>query len=220
MGIVTPLVLFCGALLTGWTPAAAIGSAGQVILVHVPNGGQAVVARTSDGGAIHLLYNSGDIPYYVKSSDDGASFSSPIAVVDASSRKPGLVFTGMSMDVGARNAVYVAMMTNNWQAKLPDVPEGLVYATLAPDAKAFTAVRSLNRQPSEGFSLAVDDNGDVAATWLSGKLFANFSRDGGRTFTPQCRNQPFLSALRVLYDECGLCCGWKPGSALPRAYQQ
>jgi hypothetical protein len=64
------------------------------------------------------------------------------------------------------------------------VPDGLIYATLAAGAKAFTPVRSLNRRPSEGFSLAADGNGDVAASWLSGRLFANFSRDGGRTFTP------------------------------------
>jgi hypothetical protein len=129
---------------------------------------------------MHLIYNSGDMPYYVKSSDGGGSFSPFIAVVNKASRKPGLVFSGMSMAVGKRNTLYVAMITNNWQTKLPDVPDGLIYSTLAPGAKAFTPVRSLNRLPSEGFSLAADGDGDVAATWLAGRLFANFSRDGGK----------------------------------------
>jgi hypothetical protein len=125
--------------------------------------------------------------------DEGASFSSPIAVVDKASRKPGLVFSGMSMAVGKGNSIYVAMITNNWQTKLPGVPEGFIYATLAPGATAFTPIRSLNRQPSEGFSLAADGKGDVAASWLAGRLFSNFSRDGGRTFTPNAEiNKAYL----------------------------
>jgi hypothetical protein len=73
--------------------AADTGSTGNVVLVRVPNGGQAVAANITEGGTIHLLYNSGDIPYYVKSSDGGESFSSPIVVVDRASRKPALVFS-------------------------------------------------------------------------------------------------------------------------------
>jgi hypothetical protein len=184
MSKIVQLFLLCAFVIPATAAAAELGSTGKVVLVRVPNGGQAVAANINLNGAIHLLYDSGDIPYYVKSLDGGASFSSPIAVVDKVSRKPGLVFTGMSMAVGQGNAVYVAMITNNWLKKLPQVPEGLVYATLAPGAKVFTPVRSLNRQPSEGFSLAADGQGNVIATWLAGKLFANFSRDGGRSFTP------------------------------------
>ena len=177
MRLVARIVLFTAVLLPACILAADTGSMGNVVLVRVPNGGQAVAAKITEGGTMHLLYNSGDIPYYVKSPDGGGSFSSPIAVVDKASRKPGLVFSGMSMAVGKGNTVYVAMITNNWQIKLPDVPDGLIYATLALGAKAFTPVRSLNRRPSEGFSLAADGNGDVAASWLAGRLFANFSRD-------------------------------------------
>jgi len=183
MRLVARIVLFTAVLLPSCTLAADTGSMGNVVLVRVPNGRQAVAAKITEGGIIHLLYNSDDIPYYVKSSDGGGSFSSSIAVVDKASRKPGLEFSGMSMAVGKGNTVYVAMITNNWQTKLPDVPDGFIYSTLAPGAKAFTPVRSLNRLPSEGFSLAADGNGDVAATWLAGRLFANFSSDGGRTFT-------------------------------------
>jgi hypothetical protein len=196
--------------------AADARSTGNVALVRVPNGGQVVAANISSDGAIHLLYHSGDIPYYVNSSDDGTSFSSPLAVVNAASRQPGLNFTAMSMAVGKGDAVYVAMITNNWQTKLPDVPEGLVYATLPSGAKAFTRVRSLNQRPSEGFGLAADSSGNVAATWLSGKLFVNFSRDGGITFTPNaeinntylpcecCTTSPVYGSegnLAVLYRE-------------------
>ena len=51
---------------------------------------------------------------------------------------------------------------------------------------------------ASGFSLAADDNGNVAATWLSDKLYANFSRDGGRTFNPNAEVNPS-------YDPCNCC---------------
>lgn len=170
----------------------------RVTFVRVPNGGEAVEAQMTPDGTLHLLYDSGDVPYYVKSVDRGRSFSVPIPVVNADARKQKLIFSGSALAVSPAGAVYVAMMTNNWQVKLPSVPEGFVYAMLSPRAKAFSPVRSLNDKPSEGFSLATDANGGVAATWLSGKLFANFSHDGGRTFTSNAELNPS-------YDPCNCC---------------
>jgi len=102
------------------------------------------------------------------------------------------------MAVGRGGATYVATSTNNWKLKLPGVIDGFVYATLAPGAEAFTPIRSLNGQPSEGFSLAADENGNVAATWLANKLYINFSRDGGKTFTVNAQINPS-------YDPCNCC---------------
>jgi len=178
--------------------AGEIGSMNRVTVIPVPNAGEAADAEITSDGIIHLLYNSGVIPYYVKSTDNGATFSAPIPVVENAARKPDLVFGASAMAVGKGGAVYVAMMTNNWKTKLAGVPEGYVYATLAPGAKAFTPVRSLNNKPSEGFSLAADEKGNVAATWLSGKLYANFSHDGGKTFTPNAEINPS-------YDPCNCC---------------
>ena len=178
--------------------AAKTEPASRVQIVRVPNGGEAAEARTGPDGAIHLLYQAAGIPYYVKSSDGGASFGKPIPVVGTEWRKPGLEFAGTAMAVAQGGAVHVAMMTNNWKVKLPGVPDGLVYATLPEGAKAFTPIVSLNGRPSEGFSLAADENGNVAAVWLSGKLFANFSHDGGRTFSANAEINP-------AYDPCDCC---------------
>lgn len=90
------------------------------------------------------------------------------------------------------------MITNNWKVKLAGVPEGMVFASLFPPAKAFTSVRSLNGRPSEGFSLAADEKSNVAATWLAGKMYANFSHDGGRTFTANVEIDP-------AFDPCDCC---------------
>jgi len=119
-------------------------------------------------------------------------------VVNEESRKPGLVYSGASLAFGQGDAVYAAMITNNWKVKLPSVPDGLVFATLTPRAKVFTPVRSFNERPSEGFSLAADDTGNVAATWLAGKLYANLSHDGGKTFTAN-------AVINPAYDPCDCC---------------
>lgn len=192
------LVVASAAAVAPVTAATNAGTARPVSVVHVPQGGEPVAAQVGPNGAIHLLYNLGDIPYYVKSSDAGATFTTPLPVVNQGARKQGLKFDGWGMAVGKGDAIYVALSTNNWQVKLPNVPEGLVYTTLSPGTKAFTPVRSLNEKPSEGFALAADGQGRVTATWLSNKLYANFSTDDGRTFTANAE-------LNTSYDPCNCC---------------
>jgi hypothetical protein len=170
----------------------------SVTTVPVPEGGRPVAARVDGEGTIHLLYNSADGPKYVKSSDSGKTFDAPIPVVDEGSRKPGLEFEGWDMAVGKANRVHVAMGTNAWKLKLPEKEWGFYYTSLDPGAKAFAPVRNINGTPSEGFSLAADDKGTVTACWLSGKLYANVSHDGGKTFGPRVEINP-------AYDPCNCC---------------
>ena len=127
--------------------AGNIDTIDRVKTLRVPDGGEAVEPKFTPDGTIHLLYDLNDAPYYVRSKDDGATFSSPIPVVGKEFRKPGLAYTGTAMAVGKGGRVYVAMTTNNWKARLQDVPDGLLYSTLAVGAKAFTPLRSLNQRP-------------------------------------------------------------------------
>jgi hypothetical protein len=55
MGFISRPV-FCGAIiLTAWVRAAEIGPAARVAIVDVPNGGEAVEAKITARGTIHLL---------------------------------------------------------------------------------------------------------------------------------------------------------------------
>lgn len=198
------------------TPPASIAATPPVSLVHVPQGGEPVAAQLASDGAIHLVYNLGDIPYYVKSSDAGATFTSPLPVVNREARQPGLTYEAWSIAVGQDATIYVAMSTNNWQVKLDSVPVGLVFAVLSSRSKVFTQVRSLNQKPSEGFSLAADGKGRVAAAWLANKLYANFSTDNGRTFTSNAE-------LNTSYDPCNCCTTrsvYAPGGNLAILYRE
>jgi hypothetical protein len=181
----------------------AVGSSADdalnvVTTVPVPEGGSPIAARVDAEGTIHLLYNSADGPKYAKSSNNGKTFEAPIMVVDEGSWKAGLVFEGWDMAVGKGNRIHVAMGTNAWKLKLPEKEWGFYYTSLDAGAKAFAPVRNINHTPSEGFSLAADDKGTVTACWLSGKLYANVSHDGGKTFGPRMEMNP-------AYDPCNCC---------------
>jgi hypothetical protein len=102
------------------------------------------------------------------------------------------------MAVGQGGRVHVAMGTNAWKLKLPQEEWGFFYANLDPGSSAFSPVRNINRKPSEGFSLAADDKGNVTACWLSDKLYANVSHDNGESFTP-------FVELNPGYNPCNCC---------------
>jgi hypothetical protein len=170
-------VLFAAAL-------QAAGPANRPKVIRVPGGDNNVVkAQVDADGTIHLLLDAEDGPRYVKSADAGVSFSAPIPIVDAASKKPGLKFQGEDLAIGKDGRVHVAMANNAWKLKLPEEEWGFYYASLEPGAKEFSPVRNINRKPSEGFSLAADERGNVSASFLSGKLFTMVSHDNGATFS-------------------------------------
>jgi hypothetical protein len=171
---------------------------GKVTTVAVPGGGKPVVAKTDKVGAIHLLYESEDGPKYAKSSDSGLTFGPPMFVVGEGPRTEGLEYSAWDLAVGKGGRVHVAMSTNAWKLKLPQEEWGYFYASLDPGASAFSPARNINKKPSEGFSLAADDKGNITACWLSDKLYANVSRDNGETFAP------YVEIDRT-YNPCNCC---------------
>ncbi len=171
--------LLAGLAMAGqWISTAAA----EVKTVRCPAGGQAWSAKTDAHGTVHLLMNSPTGPLYTRSTDDGMSFTTPIAVLNSEVQKPGLEFIVWDMAVSSDGSVHVAMGTNAWKLKLPKEEWGFFYARLASGEERFTATRNINKKPSEGFSLAVSGSGDVTACWLADRLYANVSHDNGDTF--------------------------------------
>ena len=122
----------------------------------------------------------------------------PSRSLSGGSRTAGLEYSAWDMAVGKGGRVHVAMGTNAWKLKLPQEEWGFFYASLDPGASAFSPVRNINRKPSEGFSLAADEKGNVTACWLSDKLYANVSHDNGETFAPYVEIDP-------RYNPCNCC---------------
>jgi hypothetical protein len=185
-------VLFCP------MAANADDAGGKVTTVRVSAVGRPVVARTVSLGTLHLLCDSDDGPKYARSTDGGQTFSPAIPVVVEGSRTAGLEYSAWDMAVGKGGRVHVAMSTNAWKLKRPEEEWGYFYASLDPGASAFSPVRNINKKPSEGFSLAADDRGNVTACFLSDKLYASVSHDNGETFAP------FIE-LDKRYNPCNCC---------------
>jgi hypothetical protein len=187
-------------LISGSTAFAA-GEGPKVTAVACPmvnSSGEAVLARSGADGTIHLVFRSRKEPYYARSTDGGKTWSQPVAIVDRDSQKPGLEFDVWDMAVGKGGRVHVALGTNAWKLKLPQNEWGYFYASLAPGVKAFSKVRNINNKPSEGFSLAADEKGNVTATWMADKLYANISRDEGKTFASYVE-------IDASYNPCNCC---------------
>jgi hypothetical protein len=174
-------LLFCALILAGCFKNSG-GELARVALVQIPGASGIVKAQRSADGTIHVVYDGEDVPFYTRSTDHGATFSPAIPVIDTNSIKAGLKFNTWDLAVGKDGKVHIAMGNNAWKLKLPEEQWSLHYATLERGEKAFSPVRNLNRKPSEGFSLAADDKGDVTAGFLSDRLYAMVSRDGGKNF--------------------------------------
>jgi hypothetical protein len=183
-----------------WLPTARSADAGldSVSVVSAPDGGRPVSAKVDRTGTIHLLFDAADGPRYVRITEIGRSMEPSIQIVDGQSKQPGLEFHGADLAVGGDGTVHVAMSTNAWKLKLPKEEWALYYARMAPGASAFSEARNLNRHPSEGFSLAADEKGNVTVCWLSGKLYANMSHDKGATFAEAVEIDPSI-------DPCDCC---------------
>jgi len=170
----------------------------RVTVIRVPGDANVVKAQLGADGTIHLLLDAERGPRYVKSTDAGVTFSAPMTIVDAASQKPDLKFQGEDLAIGKDGRVHVAMSNNAWKLKLPEEQWGFYFASLVPGAKAFSPVRNVNRKPSEGFSLAADERGNVSACFLSGKLFTMASHDNGETFSEYAEPNP-------AWDPCNCC---------------
>lgn len=185
-------------LIVAFLIASTVAGAERVRSVALPNGGSPMHAECSADGAIHVLYERDSQPFYARSNDGGATFDAPLALVDDASKKPGLEFGVWDMALGKGGTVYAVLGNNAWKLKLPKDQWGLFFTVLEPNAKAFTPLRNINREPSEGFSIAADANGNVALMWLKGKVFCSLSRDGGKTFSSGAELNPS-------YNPCPCC---------------
>src|SRR6185369_14193921 len=130
-----------------------------------------------------VAYVTGENVYYVKSSDEGNTFTAPIRINSgADTAHPANMYRGPDLALGKDGRVHVIWYCNAYQRKLPQDQWGVMYSHLNAETNAFVASRNLNHKPSDNYSLATDGNGKVAVFWMAGGLFYNLSKDSGETF--------------------------------------
>src|SRR4051794_37908983 len=175
------LAIGVGALLSlSFTAPSAMTSNVAVALVRVPQGGIQPEATVDSHGTLHLLYFAGEPGggslFYVRSTDYGRTFSTPIRV---NSQEGSAIATGTirggQLAVGHGGRVHVV-----WNGSDGAKPRGLVnpasgkaeapFLYSRSDAKGtvFEAQRDLTKRSygiDGGGSIAADEAGHVYAAW-------------------------------------------------------
>src|SRR5262245_12142453 len=225
--VLAPLVVAAALLSASGVPSGAEpDGASRVTLVRVPHGGIQPEAIVDGAGVLHLLYFSGEPRggnlFYVRSTDFGATFSSPVRVnsQDGSAIATGTI-RGGQLAIGRGGRIHVA-----WNGSDAATPRGLInpannqpgmpflYARSNPDATAFEPQRRLTRRTfgvDGGGSIAADTDGRVFAAWhalaVGGaqgednrRVWLARSTDDGATFGDE------ELAWREPTGACG-CCG-------------
>ena len=171
------------ALLACLTPFLNLHASDRVHIISTPERGQVPDAEVSQDGLLHLAYVAGKDAWYVKSSDDGKTFTTPLRInSDVGTVHPPNMFRGPDLALGKNGRVHVIWYTSAFQRKLPQDQWGVFYSYLDPASSEFIPNRNLNHKPSDNYSLAADLEGNVAVIWMAGKLVVSLSEDNGATF--------------------------------------
>lgn len=204
----------------------AVGFAGEVRLLRVPEGGIQPSVAVDPRGGWDLLYYGGDPKngdlFFVRSADGGKTFSRPLRV----NSQPGSALAlgtirGGQMALGAKGRVHVAWNGSGVALPLGPVnPEAgtagspMLYTRMNDQGTGFEPQRNVMLKTfglDGGGTLAADAEGNVFVAWhgkLEGaakgeagrQVWIARSRDSGKTFAPE------EAAWARPTGACG-CCG-------------
>ena len=197
-----------------WLLPAVFCQAATVQSISLPAGAMAPDARVDSSGAIHVAYVAGENVFYIKSSDNGKSFTSPVRVNSEPDSSHAGMFRGPELAIGKNGRVHIIWYGNGYQRKLPKDDWGVFYSHSDSDKGGFIPAQNLNHKPSDNYSLAADGRGSVAVFWMAGGLFLTSSADDGNTFATGAKIEGpetcECCASRALYGSDGtLFCAYR-----------
>jgi hypothetical protein len=216
-GIRLPVIAIAVWSAAGSTPAIPARRP-LVIEQRVPNGGIQPQTAVDDHGTVHLIYFRGDPShgdvFYVRSTDGGATFSSPLQV----NHQPGSAIAtgtvrGAQIAVGRHGRVHVAWNgSGSAGPKLSSRGVPLLYARLDEAGTGFEAERNIIQQASGidgGSTVTADRAGHVYVVWHAPgpgekgeehrRVWIARSSDDGRTFEDE------IAVSQPSTGVCGCC---------------
>ena len=183
----------------------------RVRVVRAPQDGAVPDAEIGEDGVVHIAYVANDDVFYARSTDDAATFSTPLRVNTrpGTAHPPGM-YRGPDLALGQDGAVHVIWYVNAYQKKAPKEESGVYYSRMTRTEKTFEPERNLNHLPSDNYSVAADARGQVAVIWMARGLNVTLSRDGGKSFAAAenvaiadscecCASRAFIDADGTLF---------------------
>jgi hypothetical protein len=192
--------ILCFMLMWSWCPglAAVAGEAAKppsVGIVQAPDGSLVPDVVMDSENVLHMVYAQNRNAYYLRSADNGATFSQPVRINSDSTVEFKMGERGPKLSVGRDGVIHAAWM-DCWA---PDVKTYVRYARSLDGGKTFERDKSVSSMSGpDGVTMAADgaahalvfwhvasppQNEIPAATWL----FMARSADNGATFKP---NEP------------------------------
>jgi hypothetical protein len=207
--------MLIGGLLT------APSSAGPEEVRRIPDRGVQPQVCLDTKGIVHLIYLVGDPAHsdieYVRSADDGATWSTPLRVNSQAGSAVALgSVRGAHLAIGRGNRVHVAWMGSSIAE--PKAPRGIapmLYSRLADDGKAFEPQRNVIVTHSGidgGGSVAADRQGNVFVAWHAPAVIKGNEQDR-RVWVARSVDEGTTFAAEVAISDpangaCG-CCGMR-----------
>jgi hypothetical protein len=185
------------------------GADPDVRVVPTPHGGVAPDAELGRDGTLHLVYAAGNDVWYVKSTDEGKTFSEPLRVnAGAGTARAAGGCRGPDLAVGQGGRVHVVWASLPEEEGAPADAGGLAYSYLDPNAGAFTPARTHVSGVSGNYAVSADERGQVAVFWAADKASVHLSADRGETFgdpLPFSQSAPCVGCgARLLYTPDGV----------------
>jgi hypothetical protein len=211
-------------------PALHAGEPGSVRLIRTPHDGIQPQLAVDEQGTVHLIYYNGDAGggdvYYVRSEDEGTTFSEPVRV----NSQPGSAVAagtirGAQIAVGKGNRVHVA-----WNGSSKARPKGprnpaqpadspynglpMLYTHMNDAGAGFEPQRNLMQKTfalDGGGAVAADPEGNVYVAWHGASLDSSQGEAGRRVWIARSDDEgKTFAAEEPAYNRptgaCG-CCG-------------
>jgi hypothetical protein len=182
---------------------------GPLGVIQLLDGAIAPDAAVDARGVVHIVYGLGDNACYVRSADNGRTFSAPVQVNSAGLVQLTMGERGPKLALGKDGSLHV-VWADRWS---PGVETHIRYSRSLDGGRSFEPARLVpSPQGIDGLTLAADPDGDVLIFWHvfdppqhevpdGHYLYMARSSDNGATFGPAKRlKTPGIEGLA-----CSMC---------------
>jgi hypothetical protein len=192
------------------TSASATAPADTPVhILHLPEKDLVPDATVDAKGVLHVVYGNDHNAWYLRSTDNGRTFSTPVQINSEGSVETEMGERGPKLAIDNKDTIHV-VWTDKWK---PGVKTAVRYARSTDGGRTFEPRRTLSSMSGiDGVTLAADAKGNVIAFWhvMEGPkpetpaatwLFLARSRNSGRTFET---NEP-LQVDNLSPLACSMC---------------